>query len=223
MSYQLLDWDSKNFGFKVSKIIGGEHDQKMLEAILRENQKQQVKLSYYFAVEKLAPEVIDKLGGSLVDEKVTYIIDLTNQKLLNTKDESVESYIQSGLYSRFSVDSKFPQDKFEAMYRQWIYGSMQKTIAKELLVIREDTSVVGIITLGDKSGRGDIGLVAVDSTCRGKQYGTRLVKSAINWFAKNQYTLVQVVTQGVNKPACNLYEKCGFSREKVEYVYHFWL
>ena len=69
----------------------------------------------------------------------------------------------------------------------------------------------------------DIGLIAVNRNYRGKRFGEMLVRHAQYWFINNGYNIGQVVTQGTNIPACNLYKKCGYSVEKVEYFYHFWL
>ena len=80
-----------------------------------------------------------------------------------------------------------------------------------------------MVTLGNKNGKGDIGLLAVGADYRGRNYGRILVQAAQKWFLTNGYQEGQVITQGDNYPAYHLYEKCGYSVEKVEYFYHFWL
>jgi dTDP-4-amino-4,6-dideoxy-D-galactose acyltransferase len=77
-----------------------------------------------------------------------------------------------------------------------------------------------IVTVGEKKHRGDIGIIAVDTEFRGKGIGTALMQSAESWLAKLNYKSMQVVTQGDNKPACKLYENCGYTIESVEYFYH---
>lgn len=131
--------------------------------------------------------------------------------------------IQSGPYSRFSVDPKLPEEKFIELYKIWINRSLKKEIADEVLVIREGENVVGMVTLGEKDGKGDIGLIAVERDRRGRKYGEALVRAAQCWFIRRGYEFGQAVTQGGNIPACSLYKKCGYSVEKVEYFYHFWL
>jgi dTDP-4-amino-4,6-dideoxy-D-galactose acyltransferase len=78
-------------------------------------------------------------------------------------------------------------------------------------------------TLGDKNERGDIGLLAVAADKRGQGLGIQIVNGALQEFKAKGYELAQVVTQQDNIPACRLYERCGFTVEKVENFYHFWL
>jgi dTDP-4-amino-4,6-dideoxy-D-galactose acyltransferase len=91
------------------------------------------------------------------------------------------------------------------------------------LAVREGKRIAGMITLGEKNGRGDIGLIAVNPASRGKGYGEALVRSAHRWFIRQGFHEAQVVTQRRNSSACHLFEKCGFSVEKIEHYYHFWL
>jgi dTDP-4-amino-4,6-dideoxy-D-galactose acyltransferase len=80
-----------------------------------------------------------------------------------------------------------------------------------------------MVTLDEENGRGNIGLIAVGRNYRGKEYGQKLVRASQRWFISHEYNHGQVVTQRQNLPACNLFSKCGYSIEKVEYFYHFWL
>jgi dTDP-4-amino-4,6-dideoxy-D-galactose acyltransferase len=79
-----------------------------------------------------------------------------------------------------------------------------------------------MVPVGEKNGRGDIGLLAVDSSMRGKKLGIALVNAAQQWTIENGFTTAQVVTQGENVSACRFYEKCGYRIDKIENVYHFW-
>ena len=131
--------------------------------------------------------------------------------------------IQIGIHSRFGVDPKISKKTFHKLYHTWIKNSVRGTAADKVFVIREKNKIVGMITLISKNGRGDIRLVAVDAKCRGKKLGTSLIYAALKYFIKKDYTKAQVVTQKSNVPACHLYEKCGFHREKIDNFYHFWL
>ncbi|GAH69383.1 unnamed protein product, partial [marine sediment metagenome] len=84
-------------------------------------------------------------------------------------------------------------------------------------------SIIGMITVGNKNGKGMIGLIAVDSRVRGRGFGTVLIKAAKSWFISRGYQIGMVVTQRKNKAACNHFEKCGFYVREVENFYHFWL
>jgi dTDP-4-amino-4,6-dideoxy-D-galactose acyltransferase len=80
-----------------------------------------------------------------------------------------------------------------------------------------------MVTVGEKQGRGDIGLLAVAAGMQGSNVGVSLVRAAREWARRKGYRLAQVVTQGENVPACRLYEKCGYAIDKVEHFYHFWI
>jgi len=237
MQFQILDWDSDFFGVKVARIPRSNLDIHSLSATLAELKRQQVRLVYWSSDSECIDTDVKNLGGQLVDKKTTFAIDFSS---VDAEDiaatDTVEPFIdampvdafealavQSGEYSRFSVDSNIPNEKFVALYKTWINRSIRKEIAKEVLVIRDQGRIAGMVTLGEKNGRGDIGLIAVESGFRGKRYGETLVRGAQRWFIENGYKQGQVVTQGDNVPACNLYKKCGYAVEKVAYFYHFWL
>jgi dTDP-4-amino-4,6-dideoxy-D-galactose acyltransferase len=109
------------------------------------------------------------------------------------------------------------------MYKKWIENSVNKTIANKVLVVKRGQNLAGMITLGEKNGRGDIGLLAVAPEYRGQNIGTALVRAAQKDFIDAGFQFSQVVTQMANEPARLLYEKCGYSIEKIEHFYHFWL
>lgn len=237
MKYQILDWDSDFFGMTVARINEQNPTADELIILLSELKHKFVKLVYWPSERKYDDNIIKRLNGNLLDIKTTFAIDFNHivqgdfnsPKIVEVYSESMplsdleDLAIQSGEYSRFAVDPNLPRDKYIALYKTWIKQSLCKKLANEVLVIRDTKHTVGVITLGEKNGRGDIGLIAVNIDHRGKKYGKKLIHAAQQWFVKNEYRFGQVVTQGLNIPACNLYKKCGYSIEKVEYYYHFWL
>jgi dTDP-4-amino-4,6-dideoxy-D-galactose acyltransferase len=235
MEFQLLDWDSSLLGKKVAKIKSNITSCDQLKQIVSMLRNKEVKLAYYESQIRLPYEVEQEYNGKIVDIKTTYFTkykhnnDITLCNNIRPYESSIpisnmiRLAIQSGKYSRFNVDPNFPKNKFIAIYSIWIKKSIYKELAKEVLVYLEDNSVVGMITLGEKNNRGDIGLIAVDKNYRGKGYGKSLVRAAQIWFINNGYQTGQVITQGNNISACKLYSSCGYSVEKKTYFYHFWL
>ena len=138
-------------------------------------------------------------------------------------DELDKLAIQGGLYSRFKIDPHFKQEQFERLYKLWMENSINKKIADDILIIRKNDAITGMVTVGKKNEKGIIGLIAVDSKERGKGLGTLLIDAAKSWFVAQGCQIAIVVTQGRNKAACKLYEKCGFHVSKIENYYHFWL
>lgn len=237
MRYQILDWDSDFFGLKVARIVAPRLSTQELSETLSALRQQQVQLAYWSTGRELEADAIARLNGVLADRKTTFAIDLRSLDFTTTiPADTVEPFtdsmsvpdleslaIQSGEYSRFAVDPNFPNEKFVALYKAWINRSLRKEIASEVLLIRDGDRIAGMVTLGEKNGRGDIGLIAVGSLYRGRKYGETLVRAAQRWFVAQGYAYGQVVTQGANTPACNLYKRCGYSVEQVENFYHFWM
>ena len=241
MDFQLLEFDSTLFGFKVAKILTPKLSLKKLQAILHELREQNIRLVYWTpdSTDKTSQQAAKKLGGFLGSEHITYLLNLKTlnpiptiapeieiyehqQKLAATNMELEELAIQAGTYSHFNTDPNFPKELFLKLYRTWIENSINGSIASKIMTVYQENKIAGMITLGTKNGRGDIGLLAVNPNFRGKNLGTKLVSSAQAYFIESGFSLAQVVTQKANLPACRLYEKCGFHREKIENFYHFW-
>lgn len=236
MQYQILDWDTDFFGLKVARITEPTLEEQELSEIISDLKAKGVNLVYWSSSREIEEVILKQYDGILADKKITFTIDLESlnyKKHIST--DIVEAFkqsmrisdiqnlaFQSGEHSRFVVDNKIPREKFLGLYSTWIRRSLNKEISEEVFVIRDGKRVVGMVTLGNKNGRGDIGLLAVDRNYRGKQYGQKLVHASQLWFINSGYQFSQVVTQGANIPACNLYKKCGYSVEAVEYFYHFW-
>jgi len=236
--YRILEWDTDFFGFRVALITLPSLKAAQLDATLLNMRQDGVKLAYWPSESYCMPDIeANELGGYLVDMETTFVVGLHNMKIGDFRGTAnIEPYnrtmstsdiaaiaIQSGEYSRFVVDPNITKQKFIDLYTIWINRSLKKEIADEVLVIREHEDIVGVVTLGAKNGRGDIGLIAVDRRLRGRGYGETLVRASQRYFIKNGYMYGQVVTQQANVAACNLYKKCGYSIESVKYYYHFWL
>ncbi|MFN8857171.1 MAG: GNAT family N-acetyltransferase, partial [Planctomycetaceae bacterium] len=69
---------------------------------------------------------------------------------------------------------------------------------------------------------GDIGLLAVDASCRGRGVGTGLVTRALAWMQEAGASESTVVTQQDNLAACRLYGQLGYLPSEVSALYHLW-
>lgn len=235
--YKLLPWDSEFFGFRIASITEPNLDERNLSDLLRQLRQDRVELVYWPAASRLDDAIALGLGGSLVDVKTTFAMQLADASSpVLSGPPSLVPYapgmpladleslsIQSGKYSRFSIDPRIGRDRFEQLYRLWIHRSVSKAIAREVLVIEDGSHLVGMVTLAEVEGRGNIGLAAVSGACRGRGYGERLIRGAQAWFQAHGYQVAQVVTQGENAAACSLYSRCGYKLERQEFFYHFWL
>jgi len=234
-----LEWDSDFFGFDVAQITSLDIDDKGLDSILRELKSRNYRMVYW-NIASGQQEIVSMAnahGGFPADEKVTFVKELASKDLIfpqtsyvavpftdNEPDEALVALaLQSGEYSRFRVDPSFPREIFEKLYSCWITRSVRKEIAWEVLVVKDAAHLLGLITLGTKGTRGDIGLVAVSEHARGKGIGKLLVAGADKRFLENGHLVSQVVTQRRNSGACRLYESSGYHIEKIDTIFHFWL
>lgn len=238
-SYKFLPFDSELFEFKVAKILAPRLDLTRLKTILSELNQYGVKLVYWAADAKDETSLIAaiSLGGFLGSKQVTYYIEHGQVNFPVIDDDFViEEFakkrptvelkllaFQAGNYSHFRTDKKFPEDLFYKLYIAWITNCVNHSIADKVFVAKYKQEIIGMITAGKKSGRGDIGLLAVKEEFRGKKIGEYLVKKAQQYFVDTGVKYSQVVTQETNIAACKLYAKCGYQIEKEENFYHFWL
>lgn len=229
--YSILDWDTKHFGFKTARL----HHPNNLQDTLRLLRAEGVALAYLFlaAEDKRAQQEALQAGGVLVDEKRTYAGEI--QKIAaQTPAQEVEAYqgearpdllalaVESGRYSRFRVDPRFPVECFTRLYHEWMINSLKGEIAEKVFVVRRGAQITGMVTLDQRPGRANIGIIAVAESERGKGLGKALVGAGARWALTQNLSQGQVLTQGANQEACRLYERCGYSLEKTELVYHFW-
>jgi dTDP-4-amino-4,6-dideoxy-D-galactose acyltransferase len=235
-SIQPLSWDSEFLGFPVASLVVAGLSAAAITAAIADARKAGYRLLYAvstpFAVEEA--EALCQGGAWLASQKMTYVISLNlpTTTLLNPAVTDAAIYtpqleslaLQSGEYSRFRLDKRFPPSVFKRLYSRWLHNSLSGAIARRVLVWRTlNGQEVGLLTLGEKNGRADIGLLAVDAAVRGQRIGQQLITAAQIQAVAWGYTSMQVVTQGSNSSACHFYEKCGFHLDSVEHVYHLWL
>lgn len=234
-----LEWDTKFFGFGVARIMQTELDEAELSKTLEMLRDDNYRLVYWqIPIGKHeSPRIAQVHDGFLADKKVTYVKELvgisdsrgasayTPFPYPDTTPDAaiIKLALQSAEYSRFRLDPKFPRELCDKLFTCWITRSVSKEIAWEVLVVKEQNDLLGLITLGAKGDRADIGLVAVAEHARGRGVGRSLVTDADRHFAERGYTHAQVVTQQNNLGACRLYESCGYQIEKIEKIFHFWL
>ena len=231
-----LLWDTGFFGFPVARLITAGQSVTILEALLHEAQERGIRLLYLVILptETAAAAVAKRAGALLVDRKITFRMPIQNvaQRLTlhpairptTTYTPQLESLAQqSGQYSRFRLDSNFTLQVFSRLYSQWLRNALTGTMARQVLAWHNAKGEEqGMITLGEKNGRLAIGLLAVDANMRGRGVGQALVAAASTQGHLWGYSELEVVTQRANAAACSFYQKCGFSIEQEEHIYHLW-
>lgn len=233
---QPLPWDSDFLGLPVARLLATGLTPAALVAALEAARQSGVRLLYLIAApdDDGAAAVAHRAGAWLADRKVTFAMPLpaltgsgvpTKSISLTTNyTPQLESLAwQSAEYSRFRLDPRFDAAVYKRMYSLWLRNSLAGVLARQVLVWHNgEGQELGLLTLGEKNGRANIGLLAVDSTARGQRVGQQLIAAAVAQATAWGHTELQVVTQRANEPAYSFYQKCGFKPVHEEHIYHLW-
>lgn len=218
-----LNWDSEFFNLKVGKAEINTIDELAIEDVKKFD------LIYIFSDNP-------NLRLKLVDKKITYLLENLSHTQLKSTDNiefykpSEEFYsdllnltLQSGEYSRFKLDINFVNNEYEKLYTTWIDKSISGELASDIIIKKDGSKIIGFVTLSKKcSLLADIGLIAVDKDYRGQGIAENLIFKTLATAQMNGFDKVQVSTQLDNIPANKLYQKAGFKKNSITYIYHIW-
>ncbi|WP_430810975.1 MULTISPECIES: GNAT family N-acetyltransferase [unclassified Carboxylicivirga] len=226
-----LEWDSHFFKKKIGSCKVSILTEATLIDLFHEKTNKNYDLIYLFTQEtdKKAKKTLEERYIKIIDKKVTYIthhISTSNQPtdfIIHYNGIISEELLQltylSGHESRFKKDPIL-NEKFEALYQQWIEKSLRGQMADSVFVASIDNHIRGFVTVKKNSNMGQIGLIAVDPSYHGQGIGGALIKAAHKWYAKNGITQASVVTQLDNTGACKLYTKSGYNVAHTQLIYH---
>ena len=229
MKIEALSWDSDFFGLRIGKAVVNSKDDVVLLSGYQ-GLRNDFDLLYIFTTPTIS---IGLEGFELVDNKVIYSKQVRGgrpldccARLFNDERPNASLYdlaIQSGVYSRFKLDNRFPVGSFERLYHRWIEQSVCGNMADAVFYVGDEDDMKGMLTLKIENEVGRIGLVAVNHGCRGNGYGTVLLDTAEYYLYTKQIQTIEVATQLDNTRACHWYEKNGFAKKSVTSIYHLWL
>lgn len=231
---EYLNWDSDFLKLKTGLINTSNAD--ILSQSLLQAREENYQLIYVYGDQHFFPNeiILQRYSGKLVDRKVIYekflnannIGNYNRTKLYNSKhlnESLIKLAYESGKFSRFKLDSGFPEHVFKNMYHKWILNSVNGTIANYVYVLEENNQTLAMVTLKVENHILKIGLIATLPEYQGKGCGKQLINRAIQTAMENSLNKIEVPTQLNNKQACNFYESCGFSIKSISNIYHFWL
>ena len=223
-NFEHLEWDSNFFELKIGRM---QNDESLdLNSALNQRKKEKYKLIYLFSeakVETVFPLVDEKVNYEYLISELEKETDLEFYPDQTVSPQLLKLAMDSGIYSRFKLDNKFPSHKFTKLYTLWIENSVNKTFADDIIIIKKDQIIAGMVTVKTEGGTGRIGLIAVDGNFRGQDIGTQLLNKCKTYFKQKNCSSIEVPTQLQNKGACNFYEKNGFKIKSISHIYHCWL
>lgn len=235
--YELLDWDTEFFGFPVARIDPRLEADALAET-LAELRRRSVGLAYWLPPESEALRVAaQRLGAVIAGTQVRYVRALdpvsasprpVGARVLPAAPDALRELVALGLeaarWSRFALDPRMPPGAAERMYRIWVRRSLEREIADEVLVARDDAGgAAGMISLVQQHDLCVIGLVAVNGERRRQGFGRQLVRCAFDWSIRRGLRQIAVTALSANVAACRLYEACGFRPDRRSMIAHFWL
>jgi dTDP-4-amino-4,6-dideoxy-D-galactose acyltransferase len=228
MRIKTVKWDSDFFKLKIGKL---ETDDFSITDF--ETEKNKFDLIYIqSATDSL--EYLEALSFSSLfeDRKLIY----TKQINISAQaDENISIYknktanknlirlaLLSGAYSRFKLDSNFKKKSYEHLYTKWIENSVNKKMAFCVLIYGDEKNPDGFISIQKKGNEAQVGLFTVNDNARNKGIGKKLLEAAEYYAQKHNFDTLNITTQASNKPACMLYEKCGFTVKSSINTFHYW-
>ena len=234
-----LPWDSAHFGFRIARAAPRQLDSTTCRELLAACEDQAIDCLYFLAdaADQDTISVLQANRFDFVDIRLTFASRLLeparpsqSNKLrfrLGCEDDlrallpiARDSYQGS----RFYVDRRFDSEAASQMYKIWLRNSLAADYADAVLVADLDGLPAGYVTchLNSPAGEGNIGLVGVAESARGKGCARGMILRALEWFHEQGIDRCNVVTQGRNIPAQKLYQRCGFSTRSVELWFHKW-
>jgi ribosomal protein S18 acetylase RimI-like enzyme len=241
---ELLAWDSAFFGRRIARVTGHRLNPDRLAGIQDWCVRQEIDCLYFLADADHDETVTlaEQNDFHLVDVRLTFMRTLFTPASFQTTEPDAGQAVEirpahaSDIASletiartahadtRFYYDRQFAASQCAHLYATWIRRSYEG-FASQVLVAETDVRAVGYITCTLDSGNatlGQIGLVGVDGSARGRGVGPALLRGSLQWFVDQGVQQVRVVTQGRNVTAQRMYQRCGFVTHSVQMWYHRW-
>ena len=239
---ETLPWDSEFFGFPIGRVFGNDLTEEHVGPIDDWSHTNQTRCLYFLASadNQTSIRAAENHHFGLVDIRLTFATTLPPLRTLDPAQVASGTGIRPAepadlaqlqviarrahVGTRFFTDRHFPRDKVEELYSTWIVQDYKGRAQRILVAVSNSNQPLGYVScmLNFPSRVGQIGLIAVGEDASGKGLGTRLVLAACDWFAQQGMQEVTVVTQGNNRPAQRLYQRCGFFLRDLKLWYHKW-
>ena len=224
MEIKRLDWDSDFFKIEIGELIKLNSNQ---GNILYD-------LIYVKQIENNEFE-IENFLNTFKETKIVFkkelnkenkILDIDNIFDFDSRKINAELLyplaFESGKFSRFKLDTKFGNDKFELLYKKWVDNSISKIFADKIFYYQSEKEVIGFVTVKNSNDFSTIGLIAVNNNYQGKGIGKQLINFVENYCLVLNINELRIPTQKENISACNFYMKLGYSIFEKLVLKHYW-
>lgn len=229
---EILAWDSSFFGVRIAALRVARLTEKSVPAILNWCISERIACLYFLAPpdDPATLRIAAREGFSLTDVRITLSRESTSTDFVTPEARPFHNSDlphllriagSSHTTTRFYFDERFPRERCQALYEEWLLKSTRDAHHATLVVEREGKPA-GYVTCEFAGPIGKIGLLAVADRARGMGLGSILVQSAIAFLWRKEKRRVSVVTQGRNIAAQRLYQRNGFLTDSLAFWYHKW-
>jgi len=234
----VLDWDSKFFGFSVARVDWSGDVSQIAEAIAHAKEMD-VTLLYVFgpAETDFLGNIVNKIASIFGSQRVELAKELIDGPNLDDNPEGIialaatncnvkevsELGVIAGSHSRFMCDPMIPRTVGERLFRLWAESSLRGVLADANFGYLSDNRIMGFVSVRQQETGGRITLIAVRPEARRRGIASRLVRAAEIYVTKTGGNKITVATQGHNEPAFRLYRSAGYREVARTRVWHVWL
>ncbi len=238
MLCKLREWDSEFFGLRIAEVVPSRLNVAQAREVEAWCQANQIDCLYFLADgdDHETVAIAEQHHFGLKDVRLTFARNLSTPlehdapSDLSVRSPSTDDVplleamaASSHHQSRFYADSHFSREAADRLYREWIRKSCAGWADDVLVLAQSDGGPpIGYLTGHRRDGTGQIGIIAVSAVARGRGGGTLLVSEVVGRYRAAGLAKVTVVTQGRNVGAQRLYQRLGFTTEKLELWYHRW-
>ena len=233
---RFLLWDSEFFGRRIAKALPASLNEDEIQRLDAWCQEEQIDCLYFLSSDTGGPALlpVENSGFHLVDLRVTLTAKLDKLALPASQNEAIclasaadipalrTIAAHNHVDSRFYADPHFERSKCDELYATWIEKSINDPNQK-VFTYKPEGQALGYVSYHkDENGTAIIGLVGIAKECQGQGIATQLTYHSLRDMQAEGCTQVEVVTQGRNTKAIQLYEKCGFRIKSIQTWFHKW-
>ncbi|GGD22640.1 GNAT family N-acetyltransferase [Flavobacterium orientale] len=218
-----LDWDSDFFNLEVGELIIDTSDAFELGNFdliyVRSNEKKEIELNGFEKTYSETKVIYQKriVNSNPINNQVIELSE-TNYSIIELNQLAFES----GNHSRFKLDNRLDNRKFEELYELWVKNSINKSFADEVFVYLHEIKIAGFVSYKVVHDYATIGLIAVSKAFQGKGIGKELLFKVENELVEKGINELRIPTQEENHQACGFYEKLGYKKFETTNISHYW-
>lgn len=223
MKIKKLDWDSNFFGFEVGEIDTNSkfsNSENFELIVVKQTQNQTFEIQNFKNTFQETKVVFVKklisISKTSIDES---IIDYDNNPI--NKDSLYPLAYESGKFSRFKLDIRL-NEKFKILYSKWVDNSLNKEFADKVFYFKNDSEIVGFVTVKNNNKYSTIGLIAVSQNYQGQGIGKKLLLKIEEYCISINILELRIPTQKENLLACKFYSKMGYTIFEETILKHYW-